>query len=172
MLSLLSMKPRSSGGWAIWHLLLGTSLIPNFLLLIYIIQFGVVTILEPFLQAKRSFAINPPYAQRRGEQKRVEEAIMNVHLSSTNETEAARRAFLAQIEVLLPTTDIAWTSIEYQPIRPFGSVGLVVIAPQMPGEAHVIAISLYNKRAIDYAHFPGSGEPYYQLLINNASGSF
>ena len=97
---------------------------------------------------------------------------MDTQSPSTHETKAARRAFLARVETLLPMIGIAWTSIEYRPLRPFGSVGLVVTAPQMPGEAQVVAISLYNKGAIDYAHFPGGGEPYYQLLIKNTSDHF
>jgi len=98
---------------------------------------------------------------------------MNDHQSSTtDEIEEARRAFLARIEALLPATGIAWTSIEYRSLRPFGSMGLVLTAPGMPGTANVVAISLYSKRAIDYAHFPGEGEPYYQLLIKDAHDYF
>jgi hypothetical protein len=81
---------------------------------------------------------------------------MGVHQSSTtDEIETARRDFLARVEALLPATGVAWTLIEYQSLRPFGCVGLVLTALGMPGAANVIAISLSSKRAIDYAYFPG-----------------
>ncbi|HEY4386645.1 MAG TPA: hypothetical protein VGN34_19490, partial [Ktedonobacteraceae bacterium] len=82
----------------------------------------------------------------------------------------ARRAFLTQIEALLSLSAIAWTSIEYRTLRIYKSVGLVVTAPGMPGEAHILAVSIYNGRAIDYVRFPGEGIPHYQLLIRTEQG--
>jgi hypothetical protein len=78
--------------------------------------------------------------------------------------DAARRAFLSQIESLVFQSAIAWTSIEYRTLPIYKSIGLVVTAPGMPGEAHILAVSLYNRRAIDYVRFPGTGIPHYQLL--------
>ncbi len=83
---------------------------------------------------------------------------------------AARRAFLSQIEALLSQSAIAWTSIEYRTLPIYKGVGLVVTAPGMPGEAHILAVSLYNRRAIDYVRFPGTGVPHYQLLIETEKG--
>jgi hypothetical protein len=84
--------------------------------------------------------------------------------------DAARRAFLTQIELLLSLSAIAWTSIEYRTLPFYKSVGLVVTAPGMPGEAHILAISIYDGRAMDYRRFPGGGIPHYQLLIHNEQG--
>lgn len=84
--------------------------------------------------------------------------------------DAARRAFLTQIESLLSQSAIAWTSIEYRTLPIYKHVGLVVTAPGMPGEAHILAVSIYNRRAIDYVQFPGTGIPHYQLLIGTEQG--
>ena len=59
---------------------------------------------------------------------------------------AARRAFLSQIESFLSLSPIAWTSIEYRTLPIYKSIGLVVTAPGMPGEAHILAVTLYNPR--------------------------
>ncbi len=84
---------------------------------------------------------------------------------------AARRVFLSQIESFLSQSAIAWTSIEYHTLPIYKSIGLVVTAPGMPGEAHILAVSIYNRRAIDYVQFPGTGIPHYQLLIGTEQGS-
>jgi hypothetical protein len=60
--------------------------------------------------------------------------------------DAARRAFLTPIESFLFLSPIAWTSIEYRNLPIYKSVGLVVTAPGMPGEAHILAVSIYNRR--------------------------
>ncbi|HEY3992053.1 MAG TPA: hypothetical protein VGM01_04140 [Ktedonobacteraceae bacterium] len=88
-----------------------------------------------------------------------------MHTDPSSPSEAARRAFLEPVETLLSTTGIAWTSIEYRDIRPFCSLGLAVTAPGMPGEAQVVAVALYDKSTVDYAHIPGNGTLSYQLLI-------
>src|SRR5579884_2201157 len=97
----------------------------------------------------------------------VQEFAMSVEVSPDD---VARRTFLAQIEQRLVLSKIAWASIEYRTLPIYKSVGLVVTAPEMPGEAHILAISIYNERLIDYRRFPGEGLPHYQLLIRTEQG--
>lgn len=93
---------------------------------------------------------------------------MSVEVSSDD---AARRTFLTQIEQgLALSAIIAWTSIEYRTLPIYKSVGLVVTAPGMAGEAHILAISIYNGRLIDYRRFPGEGLPHYQMLTRTEQG--
>lgn len=89
---------------------------------------------------------------------------------SSSLDDAARRNFLEIIKTQLHETGIRWESMEYRTMHPFGGYGLVVTAPNIPGEARIIAISLYSKIMVDYAHFPGKGVPHYQLRIIGSNG--
>ncbi len=84
--------------------------------------------------------------------------------------DAARRTFLTPITMLLSLSTIAWTSMEYQILPVSRSIGLVVTAPGLPGEAHILAVSISNGRAMDYIRFPGEDIPHYQLLLGNGQG--
>lgn len=82
-------------------------------------------------------------------------------------SEATRRAFLEQIEALLPGCGVTWTSIEYRRSRPFGSSGLTLTAPDMPGEAQICAVAQYSLSALNAPHLSNSTALSYQLLIKN-----
>jgi broad specificity phosphatase PhoE len=61
---------------------------------------------------------------------------MGAFLHYASPDDAARRAFLTQIELFLSLSTIAWASLEYRTL-PIYKIGLVVTAPGMPGEAHI-----------------------------------